>query len=390
MYSIGILTFHRPINYGAYLQSFSLCEALNSRDDVKCEIVDYIAPMERKKIYINLLREFKHHGVIGFFNELAKIKTFKKSLSFLSLSKKRFCTNNLKELYEWIDATYDVLIIGSDAVFNWNQNGYPTAFIPNHNFKNCKVMTYAASVHGLNYLNEEKERLICCGRFFKSAKFIGVRDACTEKFVKMCASDVSPIHCCDPTLFINIDKIMDLGNDYKRRIRQKYKIDLNKKYIIIMIPDSTLIKTVYERYKNEYTIITLFKPSRYADCYLYDLTPFEWANVIGHSELVITSYFHGSLLSVVQGVPAVAIDYSNYTTDFYEGKLKDLFCTRLKLEELFFEKSDADDGQFDKIIQICDCALDGKYTSSIENSVKKERLNFANFTNEIDNFKIDY
>ena len=47
---IGILTFHRPINYGAYLQAFSLQDRLKEYlREATIEIVDYIAPKERKK-----------------------------------------------------------------------------------------------------------------------------------------------------------------------------------------------------------------------------------------------------------------------------------------------------------------------------------------------------
>ena len=39
--NIGILTFHRAVNYGAFLQSYSLCKALNRESDIKAEVIDY-------------------------------------------------------------------------------------------------------------------------------------------------------------------------------------------------------------------------------------------------------------------------------------------------------------------------------------------------------------
>lgn len=61
---IGILTFHRPINYGAYLQAFSLQDRLKEYlREATIEIVDYIAPKERKKIWINVLWGIKHYGM---------------------------------------------------------------------------------------------------------------------------------------------------------------------------------------------------------------------------------------------------------------------------------------------------------------------------------------
>lgn len=49
--NIGILTFHRPINYGAFLQSFSLSSHLAKEPNFNVEIIDYIAPKEKLKIH---------------------------------------------------------------------------------------------------------------------------------------------------------------------------------------------------------------------------------------------------------------------------------------------------------------------------------------------------
>ena len=52
---IGILTFHRPINYGAFLQSFALSDYLKKIfPNEEFEIVDYIAPKENKNIFLNI------------------------------------------------------------------------------------------------------------------------------------------------------------------------------------------------------------------------------------------------------------------------------------------------------------------------------------------------
>ena len=43
MRKIGILTFHRAINYGAQLQAYALQQVI-SRLGADCELVDYICP----------------------------------------------------------------------------------------------------------------------------------------------------------------------------------------------------------------------------------------------------------------------------------------------------------------------------------------------------------
>lgn len=380
---IGVLTFHKPVNYGAFLQAFSLSERLKKEfPDAQVEIVDYIAPMEKRRIRINILRDFKHGGLKGGLQSMKKAKMFRKSQKWLTLSDRSFCSKDPKALYEYIQSRYDRLIIGSDAVFNWKQNGFPTVFIPDHDF-GIPVMTYAASVHGLKYYDVEAQKLQTCARAFAKMQFIGVRDACTEKFVRHCLPEADPQFCCDPTLFIDGHKVKALAGDYARRIQKKYKFSLDKKYIVLMAPDSKLTKRIAEKYRGQYSIVALFKNSKYADVFLHDLNPFEWAMVLRGAAATVTSYFHGTLLSLVQGTPALVLDYSGYD-DRYQGKLDDLMCTRLCLPELYHNKAYAENfAESDEDWALFDDMLAGKYKEKIADGVLTAAKSFENFLSEI-------
>jgi len=376
---IGILTFHKPVNYGAFLQAFSLSARLKKEfPQAEVEIIDYIAPKEARQIYINILRDFKHGGISGGLKSIKKVRMFKRSQKYLPVSERSFCKQSLETFYAYIKDRYDCLVIGSDAVFNWKQNGFPTVFIPDYDF-GIPVFTYAASVHGLRYYEAEPDRLATCASAFEKMTFIGVRDACTEKFVKFCRSDAKPRFCCDPTLFIDGEKIKALAGDYAGRIEKKYGISLKKKYIVLMAPDSALTKSVAEKYRKEYSIISLFKSSKYADAFLYDLNPFEWAMVLRGASATVTSYFHGTLLSLVQGTPAVVLDYSGYD-EKYQGKLDDLMNTRFGLSDFYYSKayatSFADDEAF---YAVFDKMLSGAYTESILQAVETTARSFDGF-----------
>lgn len=377
---IGILTFHKVINYGAYLQAFSLSKKLQEQfPDDEVEIVDYRAPKERhRKLYV-LLWNMKHHGIQGAMSELKRISIFKSMQKYLSLSPKSFCTSNLKKLYSYIDKRYDMLVIGSDAVFNWNQTKFPTAFIPDYPFS-IPVYTYAASVHGLRFYSVPNENLQICGKVFDRMEYIGVRDNCSEKFVKLCAPNAKTMHCCDPTLFIDKDTIYHNGISAKEKIQRKYGFSLDSKYIVVMAPDSNMIKEISERYGEEYKIISVFVRSAYSDYYVADLNPFEWTVVLKQAAMVVTSYFHGTLLSLVQGTPTIVLDYSGYCDEQYEGKLKDLLHTRFKMPELYYDKKDADSFVGDKgFYKKVDELLGGGYDQKIDIAVKKEREAFEDF-----------
>lgn len=387
---IGILTFHKAINYGAYLQAFSLFRKLQeSFPTDQVEIIDYQAPKERNRKFYTLLWNVKHYGLKGGLAELKRVSVFRSMQKHFLLSPKSFCTRKLKKLYVYINGRYDVLIIGSDAVFNWNQTKFPSAFIPDYPFT-IPVFTYAASVHGLRFYAVPSALLQRCGRAFDRMKYVGVRDACSERFVKLCAPNAKTLHCCDPTLFINKEDISEKGGSVAEKLQKKYGFSLDTKYIVVMAPDSNMVRQIRQRYGNEYKFVSVFVKSSYADLYVSDLDPFEWTVVLKRSSMVITSYFHGTLLSLVQGTPTVVIDYSGYCDEQYEGKLKDLMYTRFHLPELYHENKEAehfvDDTQFfEKIDEI----LRGGFDRRIEAAVNEERKSIHSFINLVKGISTD-
>lgn len=376
---IGILTFHRPINYGAFLQSYALSNRLVKEfPNCDVEIIDYIAPKEKKKIYVNILRRIKKQGIVAGIDEIKKIRKFQQSLEYLILSQKKICTNKLEKLFEYIDSEYDVLVIGSDAVFNWNQNGYPTAFIPDYDFS-IPLYTYAASVHGLRFYEESAERCATCGKSFMKMKQVFTRDRCTEWFVKYCASDCNVQHACDPTFLIDFQQLYGIKHRDMQIIREKYKVD--RPYIVLMVQNDELSRVVYEQYHKDFVLVALFINNRYSDCFMKDLNPIEWSMVLKNATVVVTSYFHGTLLTLQQGIPAIAIDVSHYN-DNYEGKLQDLMVYRLEIPELYFQIEDVEVNA-DKLLFRIDESINGTYDSRIKNGVEKERKSFKYFLEQL-------
>ena len=95
---IGILTFHKAINYGAYLQAFSLSNKLQEQfPNHEVEIIDYIAPKEQNRKLYMVLWNVKHHGIKGGLSELKRISVFKSMQKYLPLSPQSFCTKNLNK-----------------------------------------------------------------------------------------------------------------------------------------------------------------------------------------------------------------------------------------------------------------------------------------------------
>lgn len=376
MKRIGILTFHRPVNYGAFLQSFSLSNELKKRfPDAKIEIIDYIAPIEKRKIYLDILRELKYRGVKSMLAEMVKVGVFKKSLRFLSLSKESFCTDDISAFYKRVSKDYDCLIIGSDAVLNWEQNGYPSAFYPPAECT-IPVFGYAVSAHGLklNKLSEEQKQY--CKDSFSRFSFIGARDNNTYKFAEGSGYDGELVHVCDPTFFTDLGLVEKNADGWEERIRRKYGFDVNDEYIVFMVNDNNLTKKLYDYYGKKYKIVTLFKNTPNADVFMYDLNPFEWVKVLSRAKVIFTQYFHGALLGLKNNVGTVIVDMAGDNTE-YESKLCDVIVKRLGLGELYFTRSTSAD--VGKMTEAADGVLEGRYKALISDAVEKEKMTSEQF-----------
>lgn len=382
MKKIGILTFHRAINYGAFLQCFALTERLKKEfPNCKIEIIDYIAPKEYKKIYKNILRGGYHYGFCNMIMEIKKYRVFITSLKRLPLSKQKFIRSNLNEVFEYIDKKYDVIIVGSDAIFNWNQNGFPSAYFLNYDFKGA-ILSYAASVHGMRYKELSDLEIQYCRESFSRFEFIGVRDKNTKEFIHLCDDNLKCIHNCDPTVFIDLKKIEKIAGDFKNRIKNKYKLDFNKPIIAIMSQQENINKIIKENFGKKYQIVSLFKPSKYADVYLYNLNPFEWAIFFSLVKITFTQYFHGALLTLKNNKPAIIFDCSRY--DGYESKLKDLMVTRLNLPDLYYTPEELIKGKnLEKMKTISQNAINGCYNYYINKKLKKESESLQPFLEKI-------
>lgn len=364
MRRIGILTFHRPVNYGAFLQSFALSNFLAKQfPDASVEVIDYIAPKEQIKIYKNVLRAGKKNGLGDAVRELKKVRVFQEALTHLVRSPRFFRTDKLDALYRYINERYDLVIVGSDAVFNWMQNGYPSAFFMHYPF-DIPVMSYAGSVHGLRFLEITKEQEQYCLKSFAGFRFLGTRDENTTAFIKKFSPPMEPVHTCDPTFLIDLDMVSKKAGDVFGRVYKKYGVDLSKPYIVLMLLDDPLSKEIYDYYRKKYTVITLFKDNPYADKFLYDLNPFEWVKVLEGAAVTVTQYFHGALLSMRAGTPAVVVDMSKYDNE-YESKFKDLMLRRLNLPELYYTKADAEE-KTAELLANADAAICGDFADRIE------------------------
>lgn len=321
---VGILSMQRIKNYGSFLQAFALKSIVEELGgDV--QFVDY----HPGKTLI------PPDGGTGMKRKLSKGLDALKGGAPLS-EKIRFINykkNYASNYYPYLGITdqmnyspeLDVLIVGSDEVFNCVQNNTNVGFTPelfgqqNHA---KKVLSYAAS-----FGNTTTEKLKKYGvdqkvaEWLESFDALSVRDENSGKTVKDLTGS-EPNFNLDPVLmydFMSSGKISKNVNEEKYMLLYGYSGRFKQ--------DECRMIRAFAR-KRELKIFCIGGVQDCCDKFI-DCDPFQVIAYFEHAECIVTDTFHGTIMSVITHRPFVSVvresGYGN------SEKLVDLL-KRLKLE----------------------------------------------------------
>lgn len=144
---VGILTFHRALNFGAVLQCYALQKSI-SKAGVDCEVIDYRCKFI-EDYYVPLWKKFfkspKRFIASFIFNSdaLKSRKVFDGFLNqYVNLSSQQF--DSIADL-EKITDDFDLFVTGSDQVWNPYCAGFDKAYFLNFVEASRKKVAYAAS-----------------------------------------------------------------------------------------------------------------------------------------------------------------------------------------------------------------------------------------------------
>lgn len=390
---IGILTFHQSVNNGAVMQAYSLSKCLKAEyPDCDVEIIDYRRESVNRAYSYSYFDYLKTPSVKVLVKKAVKLifdpgmlkrlqyrtKVFNKCLYKLPLSEKTIISDDTKELYEYIEKNYDIVVVGSDAVWNYVTRGFPNAYFPDSQLK-AKKLSYAASCYGMDYLKipETEKSEICkvLGKF----DFIGVRDEATESFVKWSGCTVPPYHTCDPTAFLDVDDLpIDVELLEKKLTDRGFKF--NKPAIGMMGTDK-MLSMIRSFYGDKVQIVSLYNYNKGADVNLFDLEPYEWAYVFRYFKLTFTTFFHGTLLSLRNGVPVICIDLNTEFGKKHTPKTLDVL-KRLGFEDWYFT-TDYKTTNLNEIKEKADDLIAGDYRNAIITAMDKEAESFEAFNSAL-------
>ena len=338
---IGILTFHRSINYGAFMQTYALSHEIMRRYGDVVEVIDF-EKLSKHLGYQMKMKGFRHKILNGNSYEI-QYRRFQDDLRLLPLSTPPLITNDYEVVLDYINNRYDIVIVGSDAVWAYNKGlGLQNPYWLFGDKLKCIKLSYAASAHSLNIdsvTDDEKDYIAECLRSFT---YIGVRDVTTLNLVKNCNEHLDVHMNCDPTVLLAKP---DRENGL-RILRDNFGITPKKKIISIMLGRKTPLLNVAMNHlgKKDYQYVCLFRRLHWSERFkfgsprfLYNLSPYEWYQIFSCMDFNMTTFFHGTLLALKSGVPTFSFDGTAMGIN-YVSKIKQLL-TDLTLSDYLYNNT---------------------------------------------------
>lgn len=314
---VGILTFHDGINYGAFLQVYSLKRVLEAKGyDV--EIINYKGLTFWFKEYVHFIKkDFK------LFSNFSKIVRFSKiHKEYLNMTSFHFKLSLMK-------GSYDCVYFGSDEIWNINNPGFGMDLSYFGKGVETRKISYAPSFGATKDSDNKLPQLL---PYLNEFEKISVRDYNSKYIVDSLVGKGKSELVLDPTLLIEQDSIVS-SIDFKEKYLLLYaSVNLSEPYIRDICS--------YAK-KNNLCIVSVGFEHRFADYNFTDIDPFEWLGFIKNAEAVVTTMFHGSLLSVVFGKP-LSIILTNYRIQKFSYMLDVLNMSSSIWEEgseLYFDNS---------------------------------------------------
>lgn len=317
MKKIGLLTFHFPINYGAVLQTYGLFTYLKKKGfDVT--IINYYSDRhaDRYKFYHrpksikNLLYYIVKTGFLC--NHISKKKKFDHFRNKHFKLTKRYKSAS-KTPFDW-----DIVLTGSDQVFNINNSDRITYFQPFKKKANQIKAAYAPSF-GIHNFNEEiKEKI---SHLVNDFDFISCRESLGAEFLSEIKGKKVE-HVLDPVFLLDAQEWSSIASD--RIIKEKYLFvyDLNGKKPLIDIAKKLRADHKIVVLSND-PIASLKKEYRGVDVFIKSAGISDFISLIKYADAVITDSFHGTVMPIIFEKPF----YSYISLETASSRIIDILTT---------------------------------------------------------------
>lgn len=306
--SVGVITMHRVINYGSFLQAYATQQAIEKLN-CTCEIIDYVFPNEWH--YQNGLHD--HRNIKSIITEytykLGLIRSHRKRYNiekaiakYLNLSIK-FDT---PEAIHKAPPKYDVYVTGSDQTWNPKHTKGDTTFLLSFVPDNGRKISFSASIAAKD-MSQEYSGIF--EKYLKKYDALSVRDSNGAEVVHSIINK-SALVTLDPTLILNREE----WSEFALNEKSEYK---NEKYIIFYLithsfdPRPYIYELLFKlQQESGYKVYSFTKIPKelnidFDDC--SDISVENFISLFEHASFVVTSSFHGTAFAANFGIPLYSV-----------------------------------------------------------------------------------
>jgi hypothetical protein len=284
---IGVLTFHRSINYGSYWQARCLVEGLRARGH-DAELLDHDCKcIRRAELSCALQPELPQRTPRRFLkNYAAKTRKFVRAVAGLPLSR-RFSLHEPRQAGE-----YDAIVVGSDEVWNFRHPWFgskPIFFGDELNAE--RLVSYAAS-----FGNHSAWDGIDPDWAQKLDRFsaISVRDENSWHLIHG-ATGRQPALVLDPCLQFRGSRPAERNGKSRYVVIYGHGFPAWLRRRIRRWADGRHLRLVSIGYINHW-----------ADEQLVTAGPLEFAEIMAGARAIVTNFFHGCVFALLNGKPWVS------------------------------------------------------------------------------------
>lgn len=317
---VGIITFHKAINYGSVLQTWAT-QNLLEREGFEVDVIDYepehygeIYDIFRHGMTASAIRFNLHRLPVSALMQIRRSHFSAFRRKNLRLTSPYYCNSQFAELEK-----YDCLISGSDQIWNVKiKDCDPIYFLPGIDVP--RKIAYAVSMGNSDFSQCTDEQLMQYREWISDFDSISVREkATTEKIGGLLETKKEVICTLDPTLLHNKDDYLEIMSP--RLVKEDYIFLYN-----IWNPDDgyRIARMVSERLRKPvYTLMTIknvktvVRVNKLGINVLYTKSaPGDYLSLIYHADCVITDSFHGTAFSIIFEKPMVCINYKMDNSDY--------------------------------------------------------------------------
>lgn len=277
MKKVGIVTFYDAKNYGAFLQCFATQKALSKKFDAS--IINYSNKEIRKSYSI-----IKPNNIKKTIKSLLFLrKNLKRNRNFKDAIKNHLILTSLSD-------NYDVVIAGSDQIWNIELTGGYDEVFSLELFENAKKISYASSIGKESLITGNKEIYT---KILSGLDNISVREESTKELLSELTNKNIKVNL-DPTLLLTKEEW------------EKYtlKNTINSKYIFsyfVAVTQDNYDALKYFSDKLNMPVLSYSENPKEKNILknCYSDGPFEFITNIKNANYIFTSSFHGVVFSIL-------------------------------------------------------------------------------------------